>query len=363
MQKDLIEITSNLIRFRSTKDNYAEIKKCILYIKSYFSGKDFIVKEFEYNKKPSLLIAFQDKKHYSLLLNGHIDVVEGELDQFVPKVLGNKLFGRGAIDMKGGVAAFMLLMRELSQKDIRPDVALMIVSDEEIGGFDGTGKLAKIYSADFVIASEPTHADSPKQINIIIAEKGVLWLKIKAKGKACHASRPWLGDNALVKLYDVYTKLKKMFPDTKSNNRWKHTINLGKVTGGNSPNRVPDHAEMLLDIRFMESTDSKKLLAKIRKALPKDITLEVLEKSPMLINKDFTQIKKLQASVYKTIGKKVLLLQEHGASDLRFYSEKGTPSVIFGPLGENYHGIDEFIYINSLELYYTALKGFIKTAY
>ena len=365
--KELVELTSNLIKFQSTKDNYAQIKDCLNYIKKYFSGTRVIIKEFEFNKKSSLVISFQDKTSFSLLLNGHIDVIEAEPEQYVPKVDGDKLYGRGAIDMKGGVAAFLLLMKELSsqqslQKTL-PDIALMIVSDEELGGFNGTGPLSKKYTANFVIASEPTHSNSPSQINIIKAEKGVLWLKLKASGKACHASRPWLGDNALVALMNAYTKLKKMFPDTTSKNRWKHTINVGKIIGGDSPNRVPDYAEMLIDIRFMEATNSKKLLGKIKKELPKNVILEVIEDSPMLINTEFMLIKKLQYSVAKSTGKKVELLQEHGASDLRFYSEQGTPSVIFGPLGAGYHGKEELIYISSLTLYYTALKNFVNENY
>jgi succinyl-diaminopimelate desuccinylase len=120
---------------------------------------------------------------------------------------------------------------------------------------------------------------------------------------------------------------------------------------------------MYIDIRFMEHTDYKKLLLKIRKLLPKGVTLEILDEAPMLLNKDMSMIKVLKSSVEKNTGKKVKLLQEHGASDLRYYSEKGVPSVLFGPHGENYHGKDEFIYLSSLNLYYTALKGFVEDAY
>jgi len=361
--KELIKLTSDLIKFQSTKDNYSEIKKCLEYIKKYFANTNIIIKEFEYNKKPSLVISFQNKTHYKLLLNGHIDVVEADEEQYNPKIKEDKLYGRGAIDMKGGVAAFLLLIKELSKQKTQPDMALMIVSDEELGGPNGTGQLSKKYTADLVIASEPIQSISPSIINIVIAEKGVLWLKIIAKGKACHASRPWLGDNALVTLTQTYNKLKKLFPDTTTQNRWKNTLNLGKITGGDSPNKVPDYAEMLLDIRYIESTNSKKLISKIKKILPKNVTVEIIDDAPMLINKNMLQIKKLQQSIAKSTQTKVELLKEHGASDLRFYSDKGIPAVICGPLGSNYHGKEEFIYISSLELYYKALKNFVKENY
>jgi succinyl-diaminopimelate desuccinylase len=363
LDNELITLASDLIKFRSTKDNYVEIKKCLEYIKKYYSNTKIIIKEFEYNKKPSLMISFKDKPHYELLLNGHIDVIEADPEQYLPKVNGDKLYGRGAIDMKSGVAAFMLLMKNLSKQKNPPDVALMIVSDEEIGGLDGTGPLSEKYSANLVIASEPTYAKSPKHLNIIVAEKGVLWLKLKARGVACHGSRPWLGDNAIVSLMDSYRILKKMFPDTTSKNRWKHTINLGKIVGGDSPNRVPDYAEMMIDIRYVESTNSEKLISQIKKVLPKNITIEIIENATMLLNKDFVMIKKLQSSVAKTTGNKVELANEPTGSDLRFYSDKSIPAVIFGPLGENYHGKDEFIYIYSLKLYYLALSNFVNENY
>ena len=214
--QELIKITEDLIRFKTTKDKPEELKKCINYVKDFFSDCDVIIKEFMKNGKPSLFISYTETKKPKLLLNGHIDVVEADEEQFTPEVKEDKLFGRGSIDMKGGVAASMLLMKEFSKKEKKPDMALMIVGDEEIGGMDGTNYLVENgYGGEFCIAAEPSHPKNVEALTICAKEKGVLWIKIKTKGKACHGSRPWLGENAIDKIIFAYLEIKKLFEDGK----------------------------------------------------------------------------------------------------------------------------------------------------
>ena len=359
-KEELSKLTQDLIRFKTTKENIAELNKCVEYIKDYFTDCDVVIKEFKSNNKPSLVISYEDTKNPKLLLNGHIDVVEAEEEQYNPRIEGDKLFGRGSVDMKAGVAALMLLMKEGSKKDKKPDVALMIVPDEEIGGMDGTRYLLEQgYRAGFAIAAEPNHTDDLGTLNIVIKEKGVLWLKISVSGKASHGARPWLGDNAAEKLLNVYEQIKNLFEETTEDNRWKSTINLGKIRSGNSPNRVPDKAEFILDIRFTEETNSKELIEKIKQI--GDVKLEVLEDSPMLLNENPIMIYKLKETIEKVTGNKSELQNNHGASDLAYASEKGIESAIFGPYGLNYHGKEEFVYLSSLELYYKVMKEFIST--
>jgi len=358
-KEELINLTKDLIRFKSTKDNPEEIQACLNYIKDYFKYSDVIIKEFVKNNKPSLFISYRDTKKPKLLLNGHIDVIEAEEDQFNPTIDGDKLFGRGSVDMKAGVAASIVLLKEFSKKKNKPDLGLMIVSDEEIGGFDGTGYLvSKGYGGDFAIAAEPNHTESLNKLNIVIAEKGVLWLKIKTRGIACHGSRPWLGENAIEKLITKSKEIKDLFEEASNDEFWKNTINFGKIEGGDSPNRVPDLAELTIDIRYTEETNSDELLKKIKSI--SDIEVEVLEDAPMLLNKDNVDIiNKLKKVTEEVTDNEVNLLKECGASDLRFTSEKGMPSVIFGPFGENYHGLKEYVSISNLILFTKSLKQFI----
>jgi len=359
VKEELIKLTEDLIRFKSTKGNPGEIKKCIDYVKNYFSGDDFIVKEFESNGKPSLMITYTDTKKPKLLLNGHLDVVEADEEQFTPTIEGDKLLGRGSSDMKGGLACLMLLMKNFAKT--KPNMGLMVVSDEEIGGKNGTSYLVKQgFGGDFMIAAEPNKSDSPDIIDVTIKHKGISWLKITTKGKAIHASLPWLGENAADKLIKKYLEIKKMFKTATINNTWKTTMSLGKINSGDAPNQVPEKAEMIIDIRYIETTDIDELIKKIKSV--GDINVEIIEKDPMLVNdENDPMIKKFQKYAEKVSKNKTRLIKFHGSTDARFTSAKGITSIVCGPHGQNLHGKGEYISIKGMELYYKVMEEFVRS--
>jgi succinyl-diaminopimelate desuccinylase len=138
---ELVRVTQDLIRFKTTKDNLGEMRRCITYIKNYYKGIPVIIEEHVSNGKPSLFITLRKTKKPAFLMNGHIDVIEADEEQFSPFVRDGKLFGRGAVDMKAGVAACMLALKKAAQSKKKQDIGLMIVSDEEVSGEDGTGYL------------------------------------------------------------------------------------------------------------------------------------------------------------------------------------------------------------------------------
>jgi len=359
---ELVKLTCDLISFKTTDDNPIEIDRCLEYIKDYFEYIPVIIKTIEHNNKKSLIISYEDKNNFKVLLNGHIDVVAAEPEQFAPHIKNDKIYGRGASDMKGGVAVLMLLIKELSQLDIKPDIALMIVSDEEIGGYDCSGYLANQYSADLVIAAEPNRSKDPAGLDITIGHKGVLWLKVSTTGKSCHASRPWDGENAIEKLLNKYVEIKKIIPEVKTES-WLPTLNLGKIVAGNSINKVPDYAEMYLDIRFTEEPTSEVIINKIKEI--KKINIEVLENSAMLFNNvtDNKAIEAVKTTAESILNRDVKFLKEHGASDMRFFSEKNIPSIVFGPYGENLHGLDENISILSMQNYCEIMYKYLANLY
>lgn len=363
-KNELVELTSNLVRFESTKENKSEIKKCLEYVKKYFSSQDFVIQEFSNEGFDSIIIFYkgnETNKTPKILLNGHIDVVEGEKSQFNPEIIGDKLLGRGSVDMKAGVAGFMKLMKDFSEE--KPDMALMIVTDEEIGGQNCSGYLAKLgYSGEIVVASEPNKSKDAAHLDVLIKHKGVIWLKIFAKGKATHASLPWTGENAIEKLIEAYPKIKNLFDETTPENRWVPTLNIGKINGGNSSNVVPDYAEMFLDIRYTENFNSDEFIQKIKTF--GDIEIDVLENDPLLINDcDNKNIVLLKECVEKITNNECLLNTFHGATDMRFFSNKENAAIVFGPYGENYHGKNEYVSIKSLELFYDSMKEFIKKVF
>ena len=348
IMKKITKLTTELIKFQTTKENSQELKKCVDFIAKQLPKHLHITKGI--NKgKPYLIASVKKTKKPKLLFTGHLDVVEAEAEQFKPKIKKGKIFGRGSLDMKAGAAIVIQLIKEEKQKDI----ALMLTTDEEIGGEDGIGYLSKTWNPGLVIATEPSEQ------KITIKEKGVLNLKIKAKGKSAHGSRPWEGDNAIEKLIQNYPKIKKMFPKT-NKNKWQITMNLGLIKGGEAYNKIPDKAELGLDIRYTEKDDVNKLIKKIKKI--KGIQVEVTNKQPMLnTDEKNPYVQKLKQAAQKVTKQKMKFKKETGASDIRYFAQKKVPAVDFGIIGKNMHGKNEWASIKSMEKIYKILKEFIKT--
>lgn len=358
-KEELVELTKKLVEFKTKTGDIKEINACFDFIKTLFPGDKYVVQEFEHNNVRSMFVGYSNNRNPRLMLNGHIDVVDANDEQFIPTIKDDKIYGRGTIDMKGGVAALILLLKEFEKE--KPSIGLMIVSDEEIGGFNGTKYLVEEegFSAEFVIGAEPNQSKDAEKLFICTKEKGSLWIKIRTKGVSCHASRPWLGDNAIDKLLRKYLEIRCLFNLASKYDQWKTTINAGKIEAGSSPNKVPDVAELTLDIRFTEKTNIEEILEKIKTV--EDIEVEEIVRGALLYNDNSNKyIQKLKKVTEEVTGKEVELISEHGASDLRFFSLKQIPSVIFGPWGENYHGIGEYISIKSLELYFNVTKKFIE---
>ncbi len=144
--KEIVTIIKGLVSYRSTTDNKPEVRKCTDYITSYFRNTKVIVEELEHNGVLSLYLRLPNSHQSNsspynskLLLSGHYDVVAGDDDQFQAEEKEDKQFGRGAIDMKAGVATAMYLMKRYSEASPTPSLAVLLTSDEEIGGTNGAG--------------------------------------------------------------------------------------------------------------------------------------------------------------------------------------------------------------------------------
>jgi acetylornithine deacetylase len=140
-----------------------------------------------------------------LMLNGHMDTVSVEnmdIDPFMPEMKDGKLYGRGSLDMKGGIAAQIMAVRSIieSGRTLKGDVVLTFVADEEYASI-GTEAVLKDYSSDAAIICEPTNPD------IIIAHKGFAWIRIEVFGRAAHGSLPETGIDAISKAGKALTAI------------------------------------------------------------------------------------------------------------------------------------------------------------
>src|SRR5690606_15152773 len=120
-------------------------KKVLNVAKEFLNSKNIFIHEYMINGKPSFVATMKKTKTPDILLNGHLDVVPGTSNQFIPEIKGDKLIGRGAQDMKASCAAMLTVFKNLSEDETFPKdrLGIMIVTDEEIGGFSGTSQLLK----------------------------------------------------------------------------------------------------------------------------------------------------------------------------------------------------------------------------
>src|SRR4051794_6203665 len=141
----------------------------------------------------------------TLLLCGHIDTVnvEGMTDPHSPRIEGDRLYGRGAYDMKAGVAAALMAAREASRLGLAGDVVVAAVADEEHASL-GVQEALRRVSADAAVVTEPT------ELALAVAHKGFVWSEIEVTGRSAHGSRPHLGVDAILKMGAVLNGLEEL---------------------------------------------------------------------------------------------------------------------------------------------------------
>jgi len=317
--------------------------------------KEFTVENFSKNGIKSALIYNTDKrpKKFNVILNGHLDVIPGKDNQYKPKIIGNKLYGVGSMDMKSNVACLIMAFKEVAKKVDYP-LALQLVTDEQTGSLYGTKyQVDKGVRANFVIAGETTN------FNIVNKAKGVMWIKVSTKGKSAHSAYPWQGENSIWAMQEFLGKLKKKYPIPKSE-VWDTTVNVSCIkTSNQSFNKIPDDCEIWIDIRYIQN-EKAIIMNQLKNLLPNGFSLEIVhEESPLFVNETNKYLKALQSSATKILKRKVSLYSAHGTSDATYYTKVGCPAVEFGTIGITGNTNDEYVNIPSLKMYYQILTKFL----
>ncbi|MEM0237321.1 MAG: M20 family metallopeptidase [Desulfurococcus sp.] len=309
--------------------------------------------EFNPEKPRFILLARIGSGEKVLQFNGHYDVVspgEGwETPPFEPVVRDDLVYGRGATDMKGGIASILTALISLAQERREPGVIIeaALVPDEEIGGGTGTGYLVNELGSrpDYVIIAEPSGLD-----NIYIGHRGNVWGIIRVHGKQAHGSAPWLGDNAFEKMLIFAQEFLKRYRERVSSRKSSYlyederaaypTITPGGLLiAPGSINIVPGTVGFSIDRRLIveESVEDvigeiQGLLDQVSRELNIDSTFTLVESSPPAFtppDNKYTQI--LGETIRENTGREPRKTICIGGLDLRYYTIKGIPAVSYGP--------------------------------
>ncbi|MFH1721666.1 MAG: M20/M25/M40 family metallo-hydrolase [Candidatus Altiarchaeota archaeon] len=356
--KELTELAKKLISFKTTENHPEEILSCVDFVEEYLSeSANLQITRGAFEEKPYLIATLKDTKSPKIFLCGHLDVVDAGEEEFNPQIRNGKLFGRGAIDMKGNCAAMMKVMKEISKKSPPPSVGLMLTTDEESGGRHTVDHLLSDEGYSCEAAFVP---DGGYGFKLVTAEKGAIWVKLTIKGKAGHGSRPWTGVNAIEKAFDEFKKVKGLFPEIKDESEWAPTVNLGKISSGDAVNKIPDKAVLELDIRYTQEREYEDTVSALKAAIEGDV--EITKHTPLCVTKpDNPFLSSYKKTAERILGREMQYLKSAGGSDGKFFGKQGIAVIETCPIGGNHHGRGEWVDLKSLIHFYDILKTYLSS--
>lgn len=277
--QDVIALTRSLLRFDTVNPPGRE-RDCARHIGAMLQAWGFRIDYHEFAEARTSVIARAggSGSRLPLCLTGHIDVVplgtrKWTRDPFNGETDGDRLYGRGSSDMKGGIAAILLAARSVASRlSGTPGVVLVLTAAEE-GGCIGSQHLARtrlLGKAGAMIVGEPT-ANYP-----YVGHKGSLKFYARFRGVAAHGSMPELGENAIYKAARAVAKLESFdFGVPPHPVMGGPTMNVGTFQGGNAVNSVPDAASVGVDIRTVAGMDHAALRAKLQASLGEEAELDL----------------------------------------------------------------------------------------
>jgi acetylornithine deacetylase len=292
----------------------------------------------------------------TLLLCGHIDTVnvEGMSDPHTPRVVGDRLYGRGAYDMKAGVAAALIAARDGVRAGLRGDVVVAAVADEEHASL-GVQEALRAVDADAAIVTEPT------ELELVVAHKGFVWIEIEVTGVAAHGSRPHLGIDAIVKTGPVLTAIGEL--DVALGERTHPLLGRGSVhasviEGGVELSSYPARCVVGIERRTLPGESGadiereiEELLDRCRSADP-DLSAAqrtLLVREPFEVEPESELVRIVSESADPVIGARPTIAGASYWADAAFIASAGIPTVMFGPSGEGAHALEEWVSLADTE--------------
>ena len=292
----------------------------------------------------------------SLMLNGHIDTVtlEGNPEGITPRIENGKMYARGAYDMKCGVAAMLMAASRAKASNLRGDVIVACVSDEEYASI-GSFEVVKTFKADAAIVTEPT------ELELVTAHKGFVWLQISVHGKAAHGSRPLEGVDAIAKMGKVLVALEQMDLDLRANlsHVMLHSgsVHASIISGGQELSSYPALCTAEVERRTIPGETLEVIEAQFRTMLENikasDASFEYslkmgLERVPHEVSESELIVQTLLKNATGILEKTPKIRAETFWTDCAALSSAGIPSFLFGAAGAGAHSANEWVDLDSV---------------
>lgn len=340
--KEYIELLEKLIRCRAASADIPAVNRATMLMHDFLAAHGLYCKlEESADGRKILYAAPREGKTPDYLFNAHLDVVPALEPMYNPEVRGDRIYGRGASDCQGCAVA---IARALVLAGPNGRAGAFFSADEELGG-NTTAAMVRL-------------GYLPKKLAVIVdagawsityAQKGILNATLVAHGRAGHASRPWDHDNALDRLIDGYVKVRaawpKMGPDI-----WGDTMAATICHVGTVSNRVPEIAELTLNIRYTELGGDRKIIDFLRETSGLEVKTDSHACPPVTCDPNDPEIRNLRQIMEKSFGRSIELRRMCGATDARHFPA-GIPVALLGIEGEGCHADVEWASLECIRLY------------
>ena len=357
-----LELLKKLIKIESISPND---NGCFDVIKQQFDGLDFSFEETNYKNISNLIITNGNSKNKTFCFLGHTDVVppgpesEWSVPPFSGEIIDNKIYGRGAADMKGGVACFISALKEFLSENKDPSFNIMVLLNSNEEGKLENGKVDRVINEmidkdkfiDFCLIGEPSSSKKVGDV-IRIGRRGSLSGNLKVYGIQGHVAYPKQALNPILGIGKTLEELKNMEWDRGNENFEPTSFQVSNIKSGTgAENVVPGVLEMTFNFRFSPESSPDGLKEMFEALLKKsDLKYDVswtLSALPFLTSKtEFIDIVKSSIKEINNIDTKID--NGGGTSDGRWVAPMGSEIVELGPLNKTIHQIDEHVDIEDL---------------
>ncbi|MHA1654363.1 MAG: M20 family metallopeptidase [Candidatus Thorarchaeota archaeon] len=309
--------------------------------------------------RPNLLFYSHEGEKGPLVIHGHMDTVpvgpreNWSHDPFGGEIVDGRLYGRGACDMKGPLAALAETLIVYTEEKHEVPLLMLATSDEESGcsGAEEVARSGILSGVKYGICAEPTN------LRVLVGEKGMLWVRVVARGKSAHGSRPHEGVNAIelcMRALDVLTHAEYSFEETEFMGR--PTINVGRIEGGVKINVVPDQCKAEIDMRLVKGQGIESTIEAMKEhlqaaGLSPNVAVEYIHGKPAVITPPDSEIVTIVRDAVEAVTgfKSPLVAAPYGTDCSVLQPKIGITNVICGPGSiEQAHQPDEFIRVNQL---------------
>jgi acetylornithine deacetylase len=281
--------------------------------------------------RPSVVVRKGEARGRTLMLCAHLDTVgvEGMVDPHTPRIDGDRLYGRGAYDMKSGLAAALIACR-----DAPGDVIVAAVADEEHASL-GVQEVLASHTADAAIVTEPTERE------LIVAHKGFVWIELEIEGRAAHGSRHEEGVDAIVKAGPVLTAIGELDSQLAQRSRpllGRGSVHASLIEGGAELSSYPARCTIGLERRTLPGETAAQVEAEIAKLAGGAKQRTLLVREPFEVDPEAEIVR----AVSSAAGDPKLAGAPYWA-DAAFIAAAGIPTVMYGASGAGAHAVEEWV--------------------